>query len=166
VRCYVDSSSCGQWFLPFGAASGGGILFQFQHDWGFFSLDEFLGIQPPAWRQRVVAQRSSVIAVFSTAAVDSKVPASPKPRCPFSKVAHSHRNTEPPTIVPYYNSVVVESLFWNSAFQSLFELPFGGQGVRSLKMRTWEEARELQPKLRANQKTDRPLAVAQNAAKS
>jgi hypothetical protein len=45
-------------------------------------------------------------------------------------------------------------------------LPFGGQGVRSLKMRTWEEARELQPKLRANQKTDRPLAVAQNAAKS
>ena len=121
---------------------GGGILFQFQHDWGFFSLDEFLGIQPPAWRQRVVAKRSSVIAVFSTAAVDSKVLASPKPRCLFTKVAHSHRNTEPPTIVPYYNSVVVESLFWNSAFQSLFGLRFGGQDVRSLKMRTREEDRE------------------------
>jgi hypothetical protein len=33
-------------------------------------------------------------------------------------------------------------------------------------MRTWEEACELQPKLRAKQKTDRPLAFAQNAAKS
>jgi hypothetical protein len=30
-------------------------------------------------------------------------------------------------------------------------------------MRTREEACELQPKLRAKQKTDRPLAIAQNA---
>jgi hypothetical protein len=33
-------------------------------------------------------------------------------------------------------------------------------------MRTWEEACELQPKLRAKQKASRPLEAAQSAAKS
>jgi alkylhydroperoxidase family enzyme len=41
-----------------------------------------------------------------------------------------------------------------------------GKFARSLKMRTWEEACELQPRLRAKQKASRPLEAAQSAAKS